>query len=195
MLTAIIAHHARELIASRLETTISADNVFMDYGDHGASWNHRRALEWAATCTERVLVIEDDALPVPDFRQLAATILDHYPDDLVSLYLGTGRPPQYQQRIASALADDPEKVTLPTLIHAVAYSIPTPMVATVVQNLRTDLPIDYAIGNAWRALTRRDTIYTMPSLVDHLDIEPVERHRDGQLRTEQRRAWRLYACQ
>lgn len=41
--------------------------MLIDEGENGANWNHRRALEWAAAQIFRVVVVEDDAEPVPNF--------------------------------------------------------------------------------------------------------------------------------
>jgi hypothetical protein len=37
--------------------------------------------------------LEDDAMPVAGFMERLVGIQDRWTDDLVSLYLGTGRPP------------------------------------------------------------------------------------------------------
>ncbi|MGQ7174028.1 hypothetical protein ACUOCP_55840, partial [Escherichia sp. R-CC3] len=62
----------------------------------GRAAGHRRALEWASWQDCRVVILEDDALPVAGFTQLVGEWLYRFPDSLVSFYLGTGRPPQYQ---------------------------------------------------------------------------------------------------
>jgi hypothetical protein len=36
-------------------------HLLIDDGNHGANWNHRRAIEWAAEQSCRVVVLEDDA--------------------------------------------------------------------------------------------------------------------------------------
>ena len=74
-------------------------------GDHGANWNHRRAIVWAAERTCRVVVLEDDALPVHGFTEKITEWLTRFPDDMLSFYLGTGRPPQYQKEIAARMIE------------------------------------------------------------------------------------------
>lgn len=74
-------------------------------GDHGANWNHRRAIVWAAEQTCRVVVLEDDALPVHGFTEKITEWLTRFPDDMLSFYLGTGRPPQYQKEIAARMIE------------------------------------------------------------------------------------------
>lgn len=168
----------------------------MDEGDHGALWGHRRALEWCAQQDDRCVIMEDDALPVADFVHLAQRWMDEYPDSLLSFYLGTGRPPQYQAQIAHVMtyADEPgAALCLPQLIHGVCYSVPQQHVAAVASLLPQIGAADFAVGNAWRAVTGQHVVYPVRSLVDHDDLPSVERHPDGQKRTEVRRAWRLEA--
>jgi len=189
----IVAHHSRSERAERLAASMGAE-IVMDEGDCGALWGHTRALRLCAPLNDRCVIMEDDALPVPDFRAKAQAWLDDYPDSLLSFYLGTGRPPQYQPQIAHAVtyADDPDAVLcLPQLIHGVCYSIPQQYVRAVVERLPLIGAADFAIGNAWRAVSGEPVVYTIQSLVDHDDLPSVERHPDGQKRTEPRRAWRL----
>lgn len=185
----VIGHHARRAQATRLAAALDA-HLSMDEEGRGATWGHRRALEWAARQHGRVVVLEDDALPVPDFRARAAAVLARYPDDLVSLYLGTGRPVDYQPIIAArlALADSTgaAHIKLRTLVHGVCYSIPPAGLPRVLARVWGNQP-DFGIGDAWN----RPVIYPLPCLVDHADGAPVERHADKQPRVEPRRAWRL----
>lgn len=102
MLIAIVAHHSRRDMANDLASKLEADSIFMDEHSAGANANHLRALSWAAEQSDRV-IIEEDALPVDGFRDKAQDWLARFPDDMLSLYLGTGRPPQYQMQIAERL--------------------------------------------------------------------------------------------
>lgn len=191
----IVAHYSRRDRAERLAASLGAE-IVMDEGDCGALWGHTRALRLCAPLSERCVIMEDDALPVPDFRAKAQVWMDEYPDSLLSFYLGTGRPPQYQARIAHTVtyADDPAAMLcLPQLIHGVCYSIPQQYVPAVAARLPLIGAADFAIGNTWRAVTGEPVVYPVQSLVDHDDLPSVERHPDGQKRTEVRRAWRLAA--
>ncbi|MER1525785.1 hypothetical protein KC848_23455, partial [Enterobacter hormaechei] len=98
----VCAHHTRLGHAQRLAALLDA-HLLIDDGNQGANWNHRRALEWAAEQTCRVVVLEDDALPVHGFTEKITDWLARFPDDMLSFYLGTGRPPQYQMQIAERL--------------------------------------------------------------------------------------------
>lgn len=153
-------------------TTTLAGVLFMDHAGQGAYGNHRRALGWAAAQHERVTIVEDDAIPVYHVDRLASEWAAAYPDDLISFYLGTGHPRQWQARIDQTWDDEPDTVHLPQLIHGVAYSIPTNMVRDILDTMRPG-PVDYAIGDAWRHLTDRPVVYPKGSLFDHRDEDSI----------------------
>jgi len=186
----VIAHHLRAEQARCLADQLHA-HIFMDEADQGANWNHRRALEWAAGQSCRVVVLEDDALPVPGFADKVADWLVRFPDDMLSFYLGTGRPPQYQKEIAGMLVDADrvcgDHIVMSKLIHGVCYSPPPCRLASMLNSWNKTLAADYAVGEAYGGRV----IYPCYSLVDHADLPTVERHPDNEPRTERRRAWRL----
>lgn len=186
----VVGHHSRIGHAQRLAALLDA-HLLIDDGNHGANWNHRRALEWASEQTCRVVVVEDDAMPVGLFFTSVTSWLNRFPESLVSFYLGTGRPPQYQMQIAERLivADKTQAdyITLPRLIHGVCYSVPPQHIERVLSRWDSSKPADYAVGDAYGGAV----VYPCYSLVDHADGEPVERHPDNEPRTERRRAWRL----
>ncbi|HBL4917438.1 TPA: hypothetical protein LR286_000932 [Enterobacter hormaechei] len=186
----VVGHVSRIVHAQRLAALLDA-HLLIDDGNHGANWNHRRALEWAAEQPCRVVVLEDDALPVDLFYTPVSNWLKRFPDSLISFYLGTGRPPQYQMQIAERLivADKTQAdyITLPRLIHGVCYSVPPQHIERALSRWDRSKPADYAVGDAYGGAV----VYPCYSLVDHADGEPVERHPDSAPRTERRRAWRL----
>ncbi|ELY2747546.1 hypothetical protein [Cronobacter sakazakii] len=188
---AVVGHHRRAEHAHRLAESLNAQ-LFIDDADHGANWNHLRAIKWAAGQSARVVVLEDDALPVEGFQALATEWLSRFPDSLISFYLGTGRPPQYQLEIATKLiAADRERadyITMQRLVHAVCYSVPPKLIPKVLARWDASKPADYAVGDACGG----PVIYPCSSLVDHADGLPVEKHPDRQPRRERRRAWRLH---
>lgn len=186
----VVGHHTRLGHAQRLAALLDA-HLLIDDGNHGANWNHRRALEWAAEQPCRVVVVEDDAMPVDLFFTSVTSWLNRFPESLVSFYLGTGRPHQYQMQVAERLivADKTRSdfITLPRLIHGVCYSVPPQHIERVLSRWDSSKPADYAVGDAYGGAV----VYPCYSLVDHADGEPVERHPDSAPRTERRRAWRL----
>lgn len=186
----VVGHHSRYKKALCLAESLTA-LLLIDNGDHGANWNHRRALEWAAQQDCRVVIIEDDAQPVSGFIEKVSAWLNDKPDDLISFYLGTGRPPQYQLEIAAKLiaADKhrAEHIALNRLLHAVCYSLPVEALPKVLARWDGGKAADYAVGDAFGG----SVLYPCRSLVDHEDGDPVERHHDRAPRNERRRAWRL----
>lgn len=186
----VVGHHSRIHQAERLAQMLNA-HLLIDEDLHGANWNHRRAIEWASQQDSRVVILEDDALPVSGFAQKVAEWLSRFPDDLLSFYLGTGRPPQYQKEIAGMLVEsdriNSDYLVMSKLIHGVCYSLPQSRVQQVLTRWNQTLAADYAVGDAYA----NRVIYPCYSLVDHADLPTVERHPDNEPRTERRRAWRL----
>lgn len=186
----VVGHHIRLGQAQRLAELLDA-HLLVDDGHHGANWSHRRALDWASCQHCRVIVLEDDALLVDGFTEKVTDWLERFPDDMLSFYLGTGRPPQYQMQIAEQLivADKTRAdfITLPRLIHGVCYSVPPQHIERLLSRWDNSKPADYAVGDSYGG----DVVYPCYSLVDHADGEPVERHPDSAPRTERRRAWRI----
>ncbi|MGV8925021.1 MAG: hypothetical protein ACOH2G_04990 [Ewingella sp.] len=186
----VVGHHSRRDKAKRLAHYFSA-HLLIDEGGHGANWNHHRAIEWASQQDCRVVILEDDALPLPGFIESVREWLNRFPDDLCSFYLGTGRPPQYQQQIAASLINADKHradyITMDRLIHGVCYSPPVSGLSRILQNWNRTKAADYAVGDALGG----KVIYPCYSLVDHADGMTVERHHDNEPRNERRRAWRL----
>ncbi|ELY7491554.1 hypothetical protein SOJ85_004315 [Cronobacter turicensis] len=186
----VVGHHSRYASAALLAGELGA-HLLIDEGNHGANWNHRRAIEWATEQPCRVVVLEDDALPVHGFADKVTDWLSRFPDDMLSFYLGTGRPPQYQKEIAGMLVDADrvcgDHIVMSKLIHGVCYSPPQGRLARMLSAWNKALAADYAVGEAYGGRV----VYPCYSLVDHAELPTVERHPDNEPRTERRRAWRL----
>jgi hypothetical protein len=187
----VVGHHKRRAQAEALAHSLDA-HLLIDEGDHGANWNHRRAMQWAVQQDKRVVVVEDDALPVAGFAGLVHEWLERFPDQLISFYLGTGRPPQYQPQIATKLIEadrvHADHIILPRLIHGVCYSVPQAHLPAVLSRWEQGKAADYAVGDAWGGMI----VYPCRSLVDHDDGLSVERPWNNALKRERREAWRLH---
>jgi len=187
----IVGHHTRREQAERLSYMLDGQ-LFMDEKNHGSNWNHRRALEWANELNSRVIILEDDAVPVKGFDYLVPEWIDRFPENIVSFYLGTGRPPQKQIDIAMRLIDSDKKrcdyISLPRLIHGVCYSVPPQHLPRILAHWNSRKGADFAISDGYRG----KVIYPAYSLVDHADENIVEVHPDGFKRKERRKAWRLH---
>ncbi len=186
----VVGHHSRRHQAEHLAWSLNA-HVLIDESQHGANWNHRRAIEWASQQDCRVVILEDDAVLVNGFTEKVTAWLNRFPDELLSFYLGTGRPPQYQLEIATRLIDADRRqadyIIMSRLIHGVCYSVPMQRLQQVMSRWNHRSPADYAVGDAYGG----PIVYPCFSLVDHMDSNTVETHPDNTPRTERRRAWRL----
>lgn len=192
MTIAIVAHTARRTDAEHLAATTNAHYVAMDDGTLGCEGNHRRAWAWHTehTHTDWAVVLEDDALPVDGFTEQLAAALHVAPTPIVSLYLGTGNPTTWQPRIRRAIdtAGQANWLLSHTLLHAVAVAIRTELLPIQFDER---MPIDNAISN-WAKRNDHLVGYTLPSLVDHADTEPVITQRyDRKPRDLARRAHRV----
>lgn len=186
----VVGHHSRRHQAEQLAWSLNA-HLLIDESQYGANWNHWRAIEWANQQDCRVVILEDDAVLVNGFTEKVTAWLSRFTDELISFYLGTGRPPQYQLEIATKLIDADRRqadyITINRLVHGVCYSVPLHKLQQVISRWNHHSPADYAVGDACGG----SVIYPCYSLVDHLDSNTVERHPDNAPRTERRRAWRL----
>lgn len=174
----IAAHPTRSMMAEDLARQVGGQIVW----DQGrGEWDtHRRALlVGAASVPEdsHVIVLQDDALPVPDFPEHARDAIEVHPNALISFYVGTGRPRQPLVRKAITEADDHECAWLScnSLLWGVGIAVPARYVAGIVQ-YRSNLPYDQRLG-AWSRRFQVPVVYTWPSLVDHLDTVGLVRHR------------------
>lgn len=173
----IIGHHTRTPQIEKLTQALEA-KVFIDEGNHGALYNHLRALKWAAQQSERVVIMEDDAIPVIGFEEKIKWWFDFFPVQFLSFYLGTDRPPQYQPLIDERISDSTrlgrEFIWLKQLIHGVCYSPPIGSYRKILDKIDERLPADFAVGTAWDGIV----YYPIKSLVEHRDEISVEIHKD-----------------
>lgn len=138
------------------------------------------------------MILEDDAVPAPDFTNQLHYALTYAPSPIVSLYLGKQRPPWAQHGIATAInkatTDNADWIISTRLLHAVGYAIKTDLLPSLLA-FTTPAPVDQHI-TAWATTYGHTVSYTWPSLVDHADLPTViEQHPDGQPRPPGRTAW------
>ena len=204
----VVAHHSRHDRATRLADAVSAEIIAVDEdGKIGAGRNHENAYEWLADSGQPWSVLmEDDAMPVRNFRDQLSAVLANSPVPLLSLYLGRGRPPHWQPSIARVIAGDAHFLLGSELLHHVAVAIRTPLIPSMLASIRADddyaagrLPIDEAIGRWARSSPTPIPVgYTHPSIVNHdHTLETVIKRHVSQHRAEtgkrgrheQRKAW------
>ena len=188
----LVTHPSRAPHVALLQRSLDVAATVVD--TVSAKSGHMAALRLAAQLDERVVIMEDDAIPVKNFDELSDYWAILRPNDLISFYLGTSRPRELQNIIAHkiAVADQRQEadIWLPHLIHGVCYSVPTAGLAPLIEKLDKPSRVreaDYAIGVAWG----REMCYPLESLVQHRDEAPVEQHPDGLPRQEPRVARRL----
>lgn len=191
----IVAHHARADAAHALQEQVHAAYLHMDDGTVGCEGSHRKAWTYlAGTQSDWCVVLEDDALPVEGFTQQVEQALTASPCNIVSLYLGQGRPPQWQARVSQAIhaaeLDDACWIVGRRLLHGVAVAIRTHLIPSMLDHITSSTrPIDFAIKD-WAVEAGHDIAFTQPSLVNHAD-GPTLIQRDDSARTETRTAWRV----
>lgn len=193
----IVGHHERSPWIWKLADALGPNFAcaVVDYSNRGSLEGHQKALRCAkihADMGERVVIMEDDAIPVQGFVSLAERIIADHPDDAISFYLGTSRPYHWQPIIDRKIASSVDgMIRLPELIHGVCYSIPNHLLDRVLRGLQglgkqaADEAVSGALGEpVW---------YPVESLVEHRDQGTVEQHPDGEPRTERRVARALAA--
>jgi GR25 family glycosyltransferase involved in LPS biosynthesis len=168
----------------------------MDNGTVGCEGSHRKAWTYlAGTQSDWAVVLEDDAQPVEGFREQLEQALTSSPCNVVSLYLGQGRPPHWQARVQQAIhqaeLDDACWIVGRRLLHGVAVAIRTDLVPSMLQHITPSTrPIDFAIKD-WAVEAGHDIAFTMPSLCNHADTDTLIPDRTDSARTEARKAWRV----
>lgn len=189
----IVAHTSRAAHAKQLARQVQADFVSFDTdGLMGCDDNHYQ-VQHHLSCLPSTwsICLEDDAEPVQDFRAQADAALLMSPSPIVSFYLGRKRPPHWQKRIGVALKEaqayDTNWIMSTYMLHAVGYAIKTELLPSLLKHDST-LPADQHIGS-WAKRYGHAISYTVPSLVDHLDIPTIVEHPDGQPRRPGRKAW------
>ncbi len=190
----IVAHESRIEHATKLATNTNATIINIDDGTLGCTRNHwetwnkltKHATNWS-------VVLEDDALPIPNFPHQLNNMLTHTPAPITGLYLGTSRPPQHQKWMTTAIRTAYKTGTCytppaPALFHGVGTAIRTNLIPDMLAHIKTTLlPIDEAISS-WARARGHQIVYSVPSIIDHADIPTLVQHRDNTPRTDQRRA-------
>ena len=210
---AVVAHQARAKQVDRLVDQVDPAYVCWDDGTLGPAENHLRAWEHLAEeDADFCLVLEDDAVPIVGFLTELPHVLAVAPTDLVSLFLGRGRPPHWQPELAKVFgsldrrihsqASDPSWLIADELLHCVAVAMKTSLIPGMIADVRRrtnprrrrPLPIDEAIG-AWARSQGIRVSYSCPSQVQHGDLPTlITEHLSGHaqetgVRDQPRRAW------
>lgn len=189
---AVVAHPSRMDHVKRVMEAMPEVEFFpfVDYHGIGASRNHHRAIQWAAKQDCRVIIMEDDAVPVDEFIHKAGLWCAVAHNQVISFYLGTSRPKDYQGLVNSKISDAGNNpcIILDKFIHGVCYTMSQDNYRLVAERYDVNRPADFAIGECFPG---KSFVFVKDSLVEHLDGESVESHQDRQPRTEPRKARNL----
>ena len=194
----VVGHVSRSGMGKALARQVGAQFISVDSGILGCDENHKMVLtHLSALGGDFAVVLEDDATPVVGFAEQLPRVLESAPPevDVIGLYVGKLRPPQFQTRIGNAIrnaqATGAHWLLSRHMLHAVGYAIRTEHIPSLLA-FDSMWPIDQHIG-AWAATAGADARrvgYCWPSLVDHSDAPTLVAHPDGQPRIPGRTAWR-----
>lgn len=189
----VVADERRQRQAFDLTKAVRADTVSYDPGLLGCTKNHIKV--WAKVLQlggDWAVVLEDDAVPVPDFRANLERALQDPPADVIGLYLGTNYPKEWQRFIKPAVASEANWIVASHLLHGVGTAIRMSLVKDMLRfvgNMSDEdklWPVDAQITH-WCCLRGMKVAYTNPSLVDHTDGESLIAIRSGEATRERPR--------
>jgi hypothetical protein len=195
----IVAHTARAEQAHQLMEQTGAAYMSIDNGTLGCELNHRKVWLWHLEhCkTDWAISLEDDAVPIPEFRQQAQAALEHTTAAVISFYFGKHRIAVWEKRkqiaISRATEHDANWFTARTLLHAVAVAVRTDVLSDLLAygtQFPGTFPNDEVISH-WANATGNTVAYTWPSLVDHADQPTLFVHPDKLPRLPGRKAYKL----
>jgi GR25 family glycosyltransferase involved in LPS biosynthesis len=200
----VAAHTSRMSQAEALTNKVDAEFLSFDDGILGCTKNEIKVwTNLAQQGGDWLVVLEDDAVPVDDFREQLEAALAAAPTDIVSLYLGTGYPKAWQRFIKTAITaakkNDANYALSSHLLTTVGVAMRPWMARHMLDRLpwlpeyeHEKWPIDEQITK-WARQCGHVVGYTLPSLVDHAPGPSlIADHGDGEGRDEAKRvAWQV----
>lgn len=127
------------------------------------------------------VLIQDDARPCADLLAGLERALAYVPPDaVVSPYLGTGRnvPIRWEAMARAADTAGATWVRSNKLMWGVCIVLPVKLLGEMISyaDRRSSVPDDMRVAG-WAEKTNREIWYTWPSLVDHLTIPSLTKHK------------------
>lgn len=160
-------------MGERLAGLVDADFLSVDDGSLGCTQNHARAWrQHAERPADWSLNLEDDAVPVEQFRDQLEQALEVAPTPIVSLYLGGGYIGDSLTTALLARADATGAhwaVTNGGILHAVALAVRREILIPMIEYLGSRTRAVDAMLSSWAQRNSYDVAYSIPSLVDHAD--------------------------
>lgn len=183
----VVAHVDRVQMAHELAEQVRPKLVNPDNGELGCAGNHAHVLARLVSEPGWTVILEDDAVPLNDFHADLEAVLDIASTELdpaikvIGLYLGTGYPANWQQRMVDAIATDACFLVGPRLLHAVGYAVAPEVKADLSRWMNKSrrgpgMAPDEGIS-VWANAHQFKVAHTNPSLVDHQDTRTVIRTR------------------
>lgn len=180
----VMAHPDRETHALNLAAQLGAYVVWDDEAQ-GENATGDRAWTCRDVLCDWVVVLQDDAIPVPNLRQHLSEGLAKAPRTCVGLYVGTSYPRPSRnvaQAIQRARDEGASWLEHDDLLWGVGVAVPTEHIEPMLAFVRdSNLPYDRRIGAYFRSVGL-PVRYAFPSLVDHRDgpslLNPVDGPRE-----------------
>lgn len=177
------ADRVRELMAALdRPVAIHWDGEGPPSGNGDRVWRTARgAWELADPDADWHVLIQDDAVPCEDFLAgLERALAFVPPDAVVSPYLGTGRnvPIRWEAMAGAASTADARWVRSQKLMWGVSIVLPVKLIPDMIQyaNTRAGVPDDMRVAG-WAERRGHEVWYTWPSLVDHLPVPSLTKHK------------------
>lgn len=203
----VAAHTSRIGMARELADRVGADVLNVNGHEGGSredaiiacAANHLQVLRrlWRSVAGhEWLVVLEDDALPIPDFRVHAAAALSCAPSPVIGFYINRAGTAHNLAMLCRAGATGAAWMVANHLVSAVAYAVRADHVLGLL-DMYTQLGYERTVEERltyWAAGHRRTVYgeprfyYTMPSLVDHAVGESII---FPEVDRQIRRAWRV----
>lgn len=144
--------------------------------DEDSNTNHDKAWNMYHAGDDWLVVIEDDVELVPNFKKHVQDAIENLPEDgVLSLYTGYPRPERFavSRAVAKARNTGASYLKHNSMLWGPAVAMPTAFIDEMLNYVSdSDWPYDERFSQ-WMIARGISAYYTMPSLVDHADIDSL----------------------
>lgn len=164
------------------EISVTWDTEGAPSGNADRVWrNARTGWQLHDPAADWHVLLQDDAVPCADLLAGLERALAFVPQDVVvSPYLGTGRtvPIRWEAMARAADTAGAHWVRSLKLMWGVCLVMPVPLIPEMItySDRRAGVPDDMRVAG-WAEKTGREVWYPWPSLVDHLQVASLTKHR------------------